>query len=88
VENPNLIEFFGTECLHCIRMKPTVEKFEKKHKIILTKIEVWHSEENNKTMEDIPEFKQCGGVPFFYNKETRKFICGECSLEELENWAK
>lgn len=26
----------------------------------------------------------CGGVPFFYNTETKKFICGGASYEELK----
>ncbi len=80
----NLIEFYGTECIHCRRMEKTVSQFEKKHKTQLTKIEVWHNDENEKVMRDVPEFKFCNGVPFFFNKDNNKFICGECSLEELE----
>ena len=83
----NIIEFFGTECPHCKRMEPVIEKFEKKHGKI-TKLEVWHNEENDKMMREIPEFQKCGGVPFFFNKDNNKFICGECTLEELEEWAK
>ena len=30
----------------------------------------------------------CGGVPFFYNTETNKWICGETDYEELKKWAK
>ena len=88
MENPDLIEFYGAECPHCIRMEAVVKKFEKKHKTVLTKFEVWHNEENKNVLKAIPEFKQCNGVPFFYNRETKKIICGECSLEELEKWAK
>jgi len=29
----------------------------------------------------------CGGVPFFINTETGKWICGEASYEELKNIA-
>ena len=29
-----------------------------------------------------------GGVPFFYNLQTKKFICGEDSYENLKKWAK
>ncbi len=29
----------------------------------------------------------CGGVPFFINTESKKFLCGETSYEELKKWA-
>lgn len=87
MENPNLIEFYGQECPHSIKMKEIVSKFEKKHKTILTKLEVWHNEENDKLLRSIPEFSKSKGVPFFFNKENNKFICGACKLEELEEWA-
>lgn len=88
MENPNLIEFYGKECPHCLKMRKIVSKFEKKHKTTLTKIEVWHDKANDKKMRAILVFKKCGGVPFFYNKDNEKFICGEAGLRELEAWAK
>jgi thiol-disulfide isomerase/thioredoxin len=87
VENPDLIEFYGTECPHCRRMDKIVAELEKKKKITIAKLEVWHDEENKKILEAIPEFNKCRGVPFFFNRTSGKFICGECSLEDLEKWA-
>lgn len=87
MENPNLIEFYGEECPHCFKMQKIIDKFEKKHKTKLTKLEVWHNEDNKKLMEDIIESKQCS-VPFFFNKENNKFICGEATLKQLEDWLK
>ena len=39
-------------------------------------------------MEEIECFNECGGVPFFYNTKTEKFICGEADYETLKKWAK
>ena len=84
----NLIEFYGEECPHCKRTEKTVSEFEKKHKIKITKLEVWHNKENMKILEDIFQYGQCGGVPFFFNKENQKWICGETTLDKLEDWMK
>jgi hypothetical protein len=27
-------------------------------------------------------------VPFFYNTDNKKFVCGEATYEELKDWAK
>jgi len=29
----------------------------------------------------------CGGVPFFFNKKTGKWICGSADYERLKKWA-
>lgn len=83
----NLIEFFGTECPHCIRMMPLVERLEKEEGVTVEKLEVWHNEENRQKMGQFDE-GYCGGVPFFINTKTNKWICGEASYEELKAWAK
>ncbi|OGL73602.1 hypothetical protein A3F28_03855 [Candidatus Uhrbacteria bacterium RIFCSPHIGHO2_12_FULL_57_11] len=81
-----LLEFFGTECSHCNATRPLVERLEKDAKVKVEKLEVWHNDENAKKMEEYDK-NLCGGVPFFYNTETKKWICGEASYEELKKWA-
>ena len=81
-----LLEFYGEECSHCITMRPLVEKLEKDEKIKFDRFEVWHNPENVKKLSDYDKGR-CGGVPFFINTETDKFICGEASYEELKNLA-
>jgi thiol-disulfide isomerase/thioredoxin len=71
----HLLEFFGTECPHCVRMHKLVDTFE-----------VWHNKENAKKLEEIDK-DFCGGVPFFYNTESKKWICGEAEYDELKEWA-
>ena len=81
-----LLFFFGTECLHCHKMDPFIEKLEKEKKIQFKKIEVWHNEKNASLLRKLDDGK-CGGVPFFYNEKTKKWICGETSYEELKKFA-
>jgi thiol-disulfide isomerase/thioredoxin len=81
-----LLEFFGTECPHCSRMHPLVERLEKEKGVKVEKYEVWHNEENAKKMMEYDKC-YCGGVPFFFNTETEEYICGEAPYEKLKNWA-
>lgn len=82
-----LLEFYGETCPHCIAMKPIVEEVEKELGVEVEKYEVWNSEEN---AEKLKEYDQgmCGGVPFFYNTESKKFLCGSVSKAEILTWAK
>jgi thiol-disulfide isomerase/thioredoxin len=81
-----LLEFYGKECPHCIRMAPLIEKLEKETGLKVEKYEVWHDEKNAKKMEEYDK-GLCGGVPFYFNTETGKHICGETSYEDLKRWA-
>jgi len=81
-----LIEFYGEECVHCIAMKPIVERLEKEEGVKIEKYETWHDEANAQKMGEYDK-GYCGGVPFFVNTETEAHICGEASYEELKKWA-
>ena len=81
-----LLEFYGQECPHCLRMAPLVQKLIKEEDVKVEQHEVWHNEDNAKKMEEYDK-GLCGGVPFFYNTETKKYICGSVSYEELKSWA-
>jgi thiol-disulfide isomerase/thioredoxin len=85
-EVSNLIEFYGTECVHCRVMAPLIEKLEKEEKVKIKKIEVWHNEANARLMQQIDR-NFCGGVPFFFNIKTGKWICGSISYDKLKDWA-
>ena len=82
----SLLEFYGETCPHCIEMKPIVEKVEKDLGIVIERLEVWNDEANAKRLEAIDD-GLCGGVPFFFNTDTKAYICGEASYEELKKWA-
>ncbi len=82
----HLLEFYGEECPHCVDMHNLVEKLEKEEGIKVDALEVWHNEENAKRLEEIDK-EFCGGVPFFYNTKSGKWICGEANYQELKDWA-
>jgi len=82
-----LLEFYGKECSHCINMRRLVEQLEREIDVTVERHETWHDPENAKKMEEYDK-GLCGGVPFFYNTNTHKWLCGESSYEELKEWAK
>jgi thiol-disulfide isomerase/thioredoxin len=83
-----LLEFFGWNCIHCHNMEPLVDKLEKESGAKVQKYEVWRDENAaNAEMMSKYDMGGCGGVPFFFNTETKGAICGECSYEELKDCA-
>jgi thiol-disulfide isomerase/thioredoxin len=80
-----LIEFYGEECPHCQVMAELVERLEKEG-FSIEKFETWHNEQNAAKMKEY-DTGLCGGVPFFFNTDSKKFICGETGYEELKAWA-
>ncbi len=85
-EESHLLEFFGKECSHCAAIEPRVVRLQDEEGVEIRKYEVWHSEENAKLMRRYDQGR-CGGVPFFYNTKTKKWLCGEVSYEKLRDWA-
>ena len=81
-----LLEFYGKECGHCVNMDPFVRKLEKDEGIKFERFEVWYHPENAKKMEKYDRGR-CGGVPFYINTDTDRFICGEDSYEALKKLA-
>lgn len=81
-----LIMFYGTECDHCHEMEPLVQKLEQELNINVERFEVWHDAKNQQLLEKIDQGK-CGGVPLFFNEDTKKTICGATSYEKLKAWA-
>jgi thiol-disulfide isomerase/thioredoxin len=81
-----LLEFYGEGCPHCVKMEPHVERLQKEEGFKVEQYEVWHNAENAEKMKE-HDTGLCGGVPFFFNTETKGFICGSTSYEELKRWA-
>lgn len=82
----HLIFFYGDECEHCKLMEPLVAKLEGEIGESVTRMEIDHSDENLKHMQELDK-EPCGGVPFFVNTKTGKTLCGEVEYEELRSWA-
>lgn len=80
-----LLEFYGTECPHCVRMAPLVEKL-REDGFAVEQFETWHDRAN---AEKLAEYDRgmCGGVPFFMNTDSGKWICGATDYDRLKAWA-
>ena len=85
-DNKRLLMFTGTECTHCHEMNPLVERLEKELGVKVEHVEVWHNSENRALLERLDNGK-CGGVPFFFNENNGKWICGNTSYDKLKEWA-
>jgi thiol-disulfide isomerase/thioredoxin len=81
-----LLEFYGDTCPHCLTMKPIVAKVEKELGVEVEKYEVWNDEDNAKKMME-HDRGLCGGVPFFFNTESKHYICGSADAATLKAWA-
>lgn len=82
-----LLEFYGETCPHCIAMKPLVAKVEKSLGVEIKKFEVWNDEKNAAKMAEYDK-GLCGGVPFYYNTDSKQFICGSSDEKTFTAWAK
>ncbi len=82
-----LIEFYGKECPHCLKIAPLIEKLHKNLGVEIEQYEVWHDKDNLKKFNEYDK-GSCGGVPFCINTDTGASICGETTYEGLEKWAK
>ncbi len=82
----SLYNFYGKECPHCENMEPIIEQLKAETGVSVERLEVWNDEANMKKLESYDK-GVCGGVPYFYNTETQKSICGEATLDELKAWA-
>lgn len=82
----DLIEFYGTECVHCRKMEPLIQRLEGETGLKVQKIEVWHNEANAVMMRNFDK-GFCGGVPFFINRKTNKWICGSTPYDSFKAWA-
>ncbi|MBI4162722.1 MAG: hypothetical protein HY513_03490 [Candidatus Aenigmarchaeota archaeon] len=81
-----LLEFYGTECVHCREMEPLIEKLKQETGIVVQRIEVWHNAQNAEMLKKYDK-GFCGGVPFFINKQSGKWICGSTSYDKFKAWA-
>ncbi|MEM5814427.1 MAG: thioredoxin family protein [Candidatus Aenigmatarchaeota archaeon] len=89
VMDGQILEFYGAECPHCQKMVPVVAQVEQELGITITKMEVWHDEDNRAKFMEYADIVSpaCGGgmgVPAFVNTKTRKAVCGEMTADQLK----
>ena len=82
----DLVMYYGTECVHCHELMPSIERLEAEMSVTVDKKETWHDSANKAEWQKESEGK-CPGVPFLLNKKTGKFICGKAEYDKLKEWA-
>lgn len=81
-------EFYGEECPHCLRMRKLTDQLMKDYpQIHIERKEVWHDKANMDLIKECDSGDKCGGVPFFYDTDTKKWLCGEVTYDEIKDWA-
>jgi len=87
--NPDLQFFYGDTCPFTAKVEPAVKKMEDSLNVRLTRYEVYKQPDNKKLLVTNPVWaEKCGGVPFFLNIKTGAVLCGQASVEDLQNWAR
>ncbi len=77
--------FYGDGCPHCHTVMPTVDKLISEG-VKIEKLETWNNKMNAKLAEE-KDHGKCGGVPFFWNEKSGKFICGSAEEDSIRAWA-
>ncbi len=67
-------------------MMPLLDRLERETEVKVERLETWHNEKNAKMLAEYDK-DFCGGVPFFFNTENGKWICGETEYAALREWA-
>ena len=83
----HLLYFYGAECIHCEEMERLITRVEQDTGVTIDRREVWHNPENMDYVENL-DTGHCGGIPYFHNTQTGKWICGEATYDELVAWVK
>ena len=80
-----LIMFYGRGDDYCAQMEPLLQQLEKEEGLKVRKFEVWHDTRNTELLRKLDP-SRCGGVPYFYNKESHRWICGATTYENIKAW--
>ena len=83
---PYLIQFKGKGDDYCAQMEPLKEQLKEELGVNIRTFEVWYDSKNLELMQRLDRGR-CGGVPFFYNKRSRRYICGATTYANLRSWA-
>jgi len=86
ISKNRLLEFYGRDCPHCTIMEALMAKLEQETGVKIEKLEAWYDDKNMKLMKKCDK-GCCGGVPYFYNEKTDKWLCGAVEYDVLKNWA-
>ncbi|MBI2564431.1 thioredoxin family protein [Candidatus Woesearchaeota archaeon] len=81
-----LVMFYGEECDVCHDMFPLLDKLEKELNVKIARLEVWHNSKNDELRQEYDKHFSCEGVPFFFNTQTKKGLCGRQDYKKLKEF--
>lgn len=86
-EKSPLLYFYGVECTHCDLMDPLMKQLEEETGMSLRKFEVWYNDDNLRLLQRLDKDGSCNGVPFYFNKKSRSWVCGATTYPNFKAWA-
>lgn len=84
-EDEILIGFHVDDCEYCQEMKTLLRRLELEEGIRVHILDA-SMPKNLKLLKRLDNGK-CGGLPFYYNVKTNRYICGATAYENLLVWA-
>lgn len=64
-----------------------MKQLEEETGMTLRKFEVWYNDDNLRLLQRLDKDGLCNGVPFFYSKIKRDWICGATIYPNFKAWA-
>lgn len=86
----HLLMFVGTDCPHCMVMRPLLAKLAFETGIEIEERDTWKNKADYKLLEKYQDQlgdPDCDGIPFFYNTQTGAYLCGQVNYAVLKEWA-
>jgi hypothetical protein len=96
IANGTFTEFVGRDCTFCKKMEPVVAQVETQFGMTFQKLEVWYNATNQAVyLAHVNSIARDCGVPTdrmvtptFWARKTDRFLCGEVSVDKLEQFVK
>lgn len=86
-QDDSLLFFYGEGCPYTKRSEPAILCLEASLGKKIKRLETWKNDENSILYRLVGGYELCGGVPFFYNENTKNSLCGAQNCEDLKKWA-
>jgi len=87
-KSPHLIGFYAEQSMEAKRMRYLGGLLEQElPDVKIVWLETWENPLNERLRATIDNRNQCGGVPYLFNRQTGKVLCGVVAYDKLRLWA-
>jgi len=84
---PYLLEFHSIDCDQCEDMEPVLRRVERELHTKIERLEVYLHPVNWDLLQKLDKKARCGGLPYYYNRRTNKYICGATTYSNFKAFA-